>query len=152
MNKVTYDYLMESEGFRDTLTFCNIVDDYEESEAPNGDKWTSENLLCLDEYPFEEGHYYSVSDQSWDYGFEYYEPNDREEKWCATNVKNLVEVIDGERWPHVNVGATIYKYLGNGEFKVLDAYENTFEDKYGARFYAIDDEEGPFQVTDEWED
>jgi len=139
MNKVTYDYLMESEGFRDKLTFCNVEDDYEESTAPNGQEWTSESLLCLDEYPFEVGHYYSVADHSWDYGFEYYA--DSEEKWCATGAKDFIEVVDGENWKNVNVGATIYKYLGNGEFKVLDAFDNTYEDRLGHRYYAIDDEE-----------
>ena len=139
MNKVTYNYLMESEGFRDKLIFCNVEDDYKKSNAPSGYEWTSEDLLCLDESAFEVGHYYSVVDESWEYGFEYY--GDDEEKWCATNVKDIIEVVDGERWKHVNVGATIYKYLGNSEFKVLDAFENTYEDRLGRRYYAIDDEE-----------
>lgn len=123
---------MEEEGLRETIIWNN---EGEESTSPNGFEWTSEDYMCLNEYPFEVGHFYSVVDKDWEYGFTFFE--DSEEEWCAENMKDIIEVYNGETWKHVNVSQWVYKYLGNNEFEVYDAYENTYTDKYGSYIYEL---------------
>ena len=134
--KKTYEQIMEEEGLRDLIVWA--TDEWIESTNPDGlGEWTPEEYLCLNEYPFEVGHFYSVADHGWEYGFAYY--LDEEEHWCATNMKDIMEVCNGETWKHVNVNQWIYKYLGNNEFEVFDAYENTYTDKYGSYIYKLAD-------------
>lgn len=146
--KTTYEQIMEKEGLRDLIIWDN---EGEESTSPNGFEWTSEDYMCLYEYPFEVGHFYSVVDRGWEYGFEFFA--DEEEEWCATNMKDIKEVCNGETWAHVNVSQWIYKYLGNGEFEIYDAYENTYTDKYYRRIYEITEpylDNGSLKIDEDW--
>lgn len=130
--KTTYEQIMEKEGLRETIVWDRLG---EESTCPEGVEWTSEDYMCLNEYPFEVGHFYSVVDKSWEYGFAYYA--DDEEEWWAENMKDIKEVYDGENWHHVNVSRWVYKYLGNNEFEIYDAYENTYTDKHIHYIYEL---------------
>lgn len=132
--KTTYEQIMEEEGLRDPIIWA--TDEWNESTNPYGlGEWTSEEYLCLNEYPFEVGHFYSIADHDWEYGFAYY--LDEQEQWCAENMKDIMEVHNGETWKRANVSRWIYKYLGNGEFEVYDAMENTDMDKHYSYIYEL---------------
>lgn len=146
--KTTYEQIMEKEGLRDLIIWDN---EGEESTSPNGYEWTSEDYMCLNEYPFEVGHFYSIADHGWEYGFAYY--FDEDEQWCATNMKDIIEVCNGETWKRINVNRWIYKYLGNNEFEVYDAMENTDMDKYYSYIYELTEPypyNGSLKIDEDW--